>query len=79
MSRELARHRAGSVTYSWTLVERTIRFTLLIPLTAKDATAVRRAFTREVRPAQLRRSLTYDQGQEMREHRAKHKVSGTII
>jgi len=32
---------------------------------------VRRAFAREVRtlPAQLRRSLTYDQGQEMREHR----------
>jgi len=43
----------------------------LVPLTAKDATAVRRAFAREVRtlPAQLRRSLTYDQGQEMREHR----------
>jgi IS30 family transposase len=54
-----------------TLVERTTRFTLLVPLTAKDAPAVRRAFAREVRtlPAQLRRSLTYDQGQEMREHR----------
>jgi IS30 family transposase len=54
-----------------TLVERTTRFTLLVPLTAKDATAVRRAFAREVRalPAPLRRSLTYDQGQEMREHR----------
>jgi len=54
-----------------TLVERTTRFTLLVPLRAKDATAVRRAFAREVRtlPAQLRRSLTYDQGQEMREHR----------
>jgi len=54
-----------------TLVERTTRFTLLVPLQTKDATAVRRAFAREVRtlPAQLRRSLTYDQGQEMREHR----------
>jgi IS30 family transposase len=54
-----------------TLVERTTRFTLLVPLTAKDAPAVRRAFARDVRtlPAQLRRSLTYDQGQEMREHR----------
>ena len=32
---------------------------------------VRRAFAREVRtlPAQLRRALTYDQGQEMREYR----------
>jgi len=54
-----------------TLVERTTRFTLLVPLKAKDAGAVRRAFARELRtlPAQLRRSLTYDQGQEMREHR----------
>jgi len=54
-----------------TLVERTTRFTLLVPLKAKDAATVRRAFARELRtlPAQLRRSLTYDQGQEMREHR----------
>lgn len=54
-----------------TLVERTTRFTLLVPLRAKDATTVRQALAREVRtlPQQLRRSLTYDQGQEMREHR----------
>jgi len=54
-----------------TLVERTTRFTLLVPLQAKDAATVRQAFAREVRtlPAQLRHSLTYDQGQEMREHR----------
>ena len=32
-----------------TLVERTTRFTLLVPLTAKDATSVRRAFARELR------------------------------
>lgn len=53
-----------------TLVERTTRFTLLVPLTAKDAVTVRQAFARELRtlPAQLRRSLTYDQGPEMREH-----------
>ena len=54
-----------------TLVERTTRFTLLVPLKAKDAATVRHAFARELRtlPAQLRRSLTYDQGSEMREHR----------
>jgi len=53
-----------------TLVERTTRFTLLVPLAAKDAVTVRQAFARELRtlPAQLRRSLTYDQGPEMREH-----------
>ncbi len=54
-----------------TLVERTTRFTLLVPLKAKDAATVRQAFARELRtlPRQLRRSLTYDQGPEMREHR----------
>src|SRR3989454_9693042 len=54
-----------------TLVERTTRVTLLVPLMAKDAATVRQAFARELRtlPAQLRRSLTYDQGPEMREHR----------
>ena len=54
-----------------TLVERTTRFTLLVPLNAKHATAVRQAFVRAVRtlPPQVRRSLTYDQGQEMRDHR----------
>ena len=54
-----------------TLVERTTRFTLLVPLRAKDATSVRAAFAREMRtlPAQATRSLTYDRGKEMTEHR----------
>ena len=53
-----------------TLVERTTRTTLLVPLRAKDATSVRQAFAREMRtlPQQLARSLTYDQGKEMAEH-----------
>src|SRR5207249_2899175 len=64
----LVGHANGSAL--GTLVERTTRFTLLVPLTAKDAATVRQAFARELRtlPAQLRRSLTYDQGPEMREH-----------
>jgi len=62
-----------------TLVERSTRFTLLVPLKAKDAFSVRCAFSRELRtlPQQLKRSLTYDQGQEMKEHRlftAKTKI-----
>ena len=54
-----------------TLVERTTRATLLVPLRAKDATSVRHAFARELRtlPQQLARSLTYDRGKEMTEHR----------
>ena len=61
----------GNASALGTLVERTTRFTLLVPLRAKDAASVRQAFARELRtlPQQLRRSLTYDQGQEMAEHR----------
>ena len=53
-----------------TLVERTSRTTLLVPLRTKDATSVRRAFARTIRtlPKQMARSLTYDQGREMSEH-----------
>jgi len=54
-----------------TLVERTTRTTLLVPLSAKDAVSVRRAFARETKklPQQMKISLTYDQGREMFEHR----------
>ena len=54
-----------------TLVERTTRTTLLVPLRAKDATSVRQAFAREMRtlPRQMTRSLTYDRGMEMAEHK----------
>jgi len=53
------------------LVERTTRFVILVPLRNKTAQEVRKAFAREMKslPAQLRRSLTYDQGREMAEHK----------
>lgn len=53
-----------------TLVERTTRYTMIVPLPAKDATTVRQAFTRAILqlPEQLRKTLTYDQGKEMSEH-----------
>lgn len=54
-----------------TLVERTSRFTLIIPLPeGKGAVAVREALTRRVKelPQHLRKSLTHDQGKEMSEH-----------
>lgn len=55
-----------------TLVERTSRMTFLIPLKRKDALDVCKAFARQFQniPPGLKRSLTYDQGQEM----AKHKL-----
>ena len=55
-----------------TLVERTTRTTLLVRLGGKkDATSVRRAYARRMRklPKDLAKSLTYDQGKEMSQHR----------
>jgi IS30 family transposase len=54
-----------------TLVERTTRMTFLVKLKDKDAPAVRKAFAQEFRhlPRALKRSLTYDHGQEMAEHK----------
>ena len=54
-----------------TLVERSSRMTFLVKLKDKDATAVREAFAQEFRhlPKALKRSLTYDHGQEMAEHK----------
>lgn len=55
-----------------TLVERTTRYTILVPLKdGKDAESVRKAFAREIRtlPKELAKTLTYDQGKEMSEHK----------
>jgi IS30 family transposase len=54
-----------------TLVERTTRFTMLVPLPAgRDAAAVAQALTPVIAglPDALRRSLAWDQGWEMRSH-----------
>jgi IS30 family transposase len=54
-----------------TLVERTTRYTMLVPLGNKrDAVTVREAFAQAFAtlPVELKKSLTYDQGKEMGEH-----------
>jgi transposase, IS30 family len=54
-----------------TLVERTTRYTLLVPLRGgKDAVSVRLALAEKLAkvPAHLARTLTYDQGKEMSQH-----------
>jgi IS30 family transposase len=53
-----------------TLVERTTRTTILVPLKAKDATTVRTAFARTVKrlPKEVFRSITHDRGTEMHQH-----------
>jgi IS30 family transposase len=64
---------ARNATAVATLVERVTRYTLVIRLPhGKDAESVRKAMARAVSrlPAALRRSMTYDQGKEMAEHKA---------
>jgi len=54
-----------------TLVERKTRLTLIVKLKKKDAGTVRKAFAHKLNrlPIALKKSLTYDQGQEMAEHK----------
>lgn len=54
-----------------TLVERTTRTLILVPLKNKTAADVRRAFARQMKtlPKQMRLSITHDQGIEMNEHK----------
>ncbi len=54
-----------------TLVERTTRTVILVPLKNKSSIEIRREFAKEIKklPAQMRLSLTYDQGREMAQHK----------
>lgn len=54
-----------------TLVERTTRALILVPLRSKGADHVANAFARELRylPQQFKLTLTYDRGSEMARHR----------
>lgn len=54
-----------------TLVERTTRLTLLVPLKAKDALSVNKAFVKAFKciPTEFKRTLTYDRGSEMSQHK----------
>ena len=54
-----------------TLVERTTRYTILVPLKAKDAPGVRKAYAKELDklPKEIKKTLTYDQGKEMSQHK----------
>lgn len=58
-------------SYLATLVERHSRFALLIKIPSKDTAVVVAALSRHIRklPAALRRSLTWDRGLEMAQHK----------
>jgi len=55
-----------------TLVERHSRFTALVKVRSKDTTTVVAALSRQIRklPTSLRRSLTWDRGLEMAQHKS---------
>ena len=54
-----------------TLVERTTRTIIIVPLKARDATTVRKAFEKEFKsiPTQMKKTMTYDNGTEMAQHK----------
>lgn len=54
-----------------TLVERTTRTIIIVPLKARDATSVRKAFEKEFKtiPRQMKLTMTYDNGSEMAQHK----------
>lgn len=58
-------------THIATLVERRSRFTMLVKVPGKDTTSVVAALSTQVRrlPATLRRSLTWDRGMELAQHK----------
>ncbi len=58
-------------TYIATLVERHTRFVMLLKVPGKDTATVVAALAKHVRklPQQLRRSLTWDRGKEMTDHK----------
>ena len=64
-----------------TLVERTSRLVLLVPLKGKDAKTVRESFAdifSEVEPS-MKKSMTYDRGLEMAEHKTFTEDTGISV
>lgn len=54
-----------------TIVERTTRYVILVPLKSRDAESVRKAFAKKLKtlPQQMTLSMTYDRGKEMSQHK----------
>src|SRR5690606_907353 len=62
---------AGSASSIGTIVERMTRYLILVKMDGRDAVSTCKAFTKRMRtiPEDLRKSLTYDRGKEMAEHK----------
>ena len=66
--RIMGKDRSGAIG---ALVERTTRIIIIVPLKARDATTVRKTFEKEFQsvPKQMKKTLTYDNGSEMAQHK----------
>jgi len=64
-----------------TLVERTTRTTILVPIKNRKAETVAKAFAKEVKklPKQMKLSMTYDQGREMAQHKLFTNITGVKV
>ena len=64
-----------------TLVERTTRTTILVPVKSRGADVVAKAFAKEMKrlPQQMKLTLTYDQGREMAAHKLFTKITGVKV
>ena len=64
-----------------TIVERRTRAVIIVKLEAKDAYSVREPFEKELRtlPAQMRLTMTYDNGKEMSEHKLFTKNTQVVV
>lgn len=64
-----------------TLVERTTRTTILVPVKSKDAEHVAKQFAKEAKklPQQMKLTLTYDQGREMAKHKLFTEITGMKV
>jgi len=64
-----------------TLVERTTRMTLLVKLATQSSSVFRRAFAEKFRhlPKGLKKTLTYDQGKEMAQHKLFTKETNITV
>jgi transposase, IS30 family len=64
-----------------TLVERTTRTTILVPIKNRSAETVAKAFAKEVKklPQQMKLTMTYDQGREMASHKLFTNLTGIKV
>ena len=64
-----------------TMVERTTPTIIIVPLKARDATTVRKAFEKEFKsiPTQMKKTMPYDNGTEMAQHKLFTKHSNCLL